>query len=176
MQQLQLTTLAVFILLSSGCSGAAPKSREVLFQSQQPGGTEDIFALRLLPHLGSRRQEVHGIGIWEWPLGHLRRGCRLGVRRRVVTLDTAYVDRPQWSPDGTALLLTVYPGTAGLYEEVPREYGSNLALLDLQSWRLSAVTAKQPRSDSPEIYIVRPDGTGLRRLTWNTYFDAHPSW
>lgn len=27
-----------------------------------------------------------------------------------------------------------------------------------------------------EIYAIRRDGTGLRRLTTNTYFDAHPSW
>lgn len=27
-----------------------------------------------------------------------------------------------------------------------------------------------------EIYVVRRDGTRLRRLTSNTYFDAHPSW
>lgn len=27
-----------------------------------------------------------------------------------------------------------------------------------------------------EIWIIRRDGTGLRRLTTNTYFDAHPSW
>ena len=27
-----------------------------------------------------------------------------------------------------------------------------------------------------EIWIIRRDGTGLRRLTSNTYFDAHPSW
>lgn len=32
------------------------------------------------------------------------------------------------------------------------------------------------RFDSLEIYVVRPDGTGLRRLTFNNYFDAHPSW
>jgi Tol biopolymer transport system component len=27
-----------------------------------------------------------------------------------------------------------------------------------------------------EIYILRRDGAGLRRVTTNTYFDAHPSW
>jgi len=37
-------------------------------------------------------------------------------------------------------------------------------------------TATHYRFDSLEIYIVRPDGSGLRRLTTNTYFDAHPSW
>jgi Tol biopolymer transport system component len=27
-----------------------------------------------------------------------------------------------------------------------------------------------------EIWVIRRDGTGARRLTANTYFDAHPSW
>jgi len=27
-----------------------------------------------------------------------------------------------------------------------------------------------------EIWVIRRDGSGLRRLTTNTYFDAHPSW
>jgi predicted dithiol-disulfide oxidoreductase (DUF899 family) len=30
--------------------------------------------------------------------------------------------------------------------------------------------------DSLEIYIVRRDGTHMRRLTHNGHFDAHPSW
>ncbi len=37
-------------------------------------------------------------------------------------------------------------------------------------------SATHYRFDSLEIYIVRPDGSGLRRLTTNTYFDGHPSW
>jgi len=37
-------------------------------------------------------------------------------------------------------------------------------------------TATHYRFDSLEIYIVRPDGSGLRRVTTNTYFDGHPSW
>jgi Tol biopolymer transport system component len=42
---------------------------------------------------------------------------------------------------------------------------------------------EQPDSagDSPgleryEIYLVRRDGMGLRRLTRNAWFDGHPSW
>ncbi len=27
-----------------------------------------------------------------------------------------------------------------------------------------------------EIWVIRRDGSGLRRLTTNTYFDEHPSW
>ncbi len=32
------------------------------------------------------------------------------------------------------------------------------------------------RFRSLEIYIVRPDGSDLRRLTTNEYYDGHPSW
>jgi Tol biopolymer transport system component len=37
-------------------------------------------------------------------------------------------------------------------------------------------TGWDTRLDSLEIYIVRRDGTHLRRLTHNGHFDAHPSW
>ena len=34
----------------------------------------------------------------------------------------------------------------------------------------------RPMLQNLEIWIVRRDGSGLRRLTTNGYFDAHPSW
>jgi Tol biopolymer transport system component len=34
----------------------------------------------------------------------------------------------------------------------------------------------EPLFDSLEIYVVRGDGSDLRRMTRNTHFDAHPSW
>jgi Tol biopolymer transport system component len=37
-------------------------------------------------------------------------------------------------------------------------------------------TADSPRLETLEVYVVRRDGTGLQRLTTNTYFDGHPSW
>ena len=33
-----------------------------------------------------------------------------------------------------------------------------------------------PLLESVEVYIVRRDGTRLRRLTTNTWFAGHPSW
>jgi Tol biopolymer transport system component len=63
-----------------------------------------------------------------------------GARRTVLVLDSAYADFPQWSPQGDELLITVYRGTAGLYETRRRKYGSNLALLDLRTQHLRAIT------------------------------------
>jgi Tol biopolymer transport system component len=63
-----------------------------------------------------------------------------GGRRTVLSPDSAYVDFPQWSPRGNELLITVYRGTTGLYDERRRKYGSNLALLDLQTLRFTAIT------------------------------------
>jgi TolB protein len=37
-------------------------------------------------------------------------------------------------------------------------------------------TDDQPRLEALEVYVVRRDGTGLQRLTTNTYFDGHPAW
>lgn len=49
-----------------------------------------------------------------------------------------------------------------------------------QSDRHAAPTTDPTRAgqmlQNLEIYSIRRDGTGLRRLTSNTYFDAHPSW
>lgn len=129
-----------------------------------------------------------------------------GARRRVLRPDSAYVDFAQWSPRGNELLMTVYRGTQPLYAPEPREYGSSLAVLDLGTGRFIAVTDSRglnnygrwsrdgrwivfqsnryesvrsdsvPLLESLEVYIVRRDGTGLRRLTTNTWFDGHPSW
>ncbi len=107
-----------------------------------------------------------------------------GARRTVLSPDSAYADCAQWSPRDNELLITVYRGTAGLYDESRRGYGSNLALLDLAlcGFERSPNEAALPdstddlsRHETLEIYIVRRDGTGLRRLTNNTSFDGHPS-
>jgi TolB protein len=47
---------------------------------------------------------------------------------------------------------------------------------DRHARNLPDSTGARPMFDSLEIYIVRADGGGLRRLTTNDYFDAHPSW
>jgi Tol biopolymer transport system component len=129
-----------------------------------------------------------------------------GAARTVLAPDSAYADFAQWSPRGSELLMTIYRGHQPLYAPEPREYGSSLAVLDLETGRFTAVTDSRglnnygrwsrdgrwivfqsnryettrsdsvPLLESLELYIVRQDGTGLRRLTTNTWFDGHPSW
>jgi Tol biopolymer transport system component len=41
---------------------------------------------------------------------------------------------------------------------------------------LSGATTQGEWFAGLEIYVVRRDGSGLRRLTHNDHFDAHPSW
>jgi Tol biopolymer transport system component len=60
----------------------------------------------------------------------------------------------RWSPDGEWITFQSDRHVAGLPDS----------------------TGRPALFDSLEIYIVRQDGSGLRRLTRNTYFDAHPSW
>jgi Tol biopolymer transport system component len=47
---------------------------------------------------------------------------------------------------------------------------------DRQAQPTTAHDGLQQLYKNLEIYIVRRDGSELRRLTENDYFDAHPSW
>jgi Tol biopolymer transport system component len=73
-----------------------------------------------------------------------------GTNERQLTDNTAMDARPAWSPDGKEI---VFHST--------RDFGA-----DGDTEDYSAV----------EIYVMRVDGTGMRRLTDNGFFDAHPDW
>jgi Tol biopolymer transport system component len=112
-----------------------------------------------------------------------------------------YLDCPQWSPKGDAIVFTIDPRKGDIWERWKRNplepWRSDLAILDLRSGQLRVLVGDHglnnyghwsrdgPRIDSLplgdrfrslEIYIVRSDGSKLRRLTTNRYFDGHPSW
>lgn len=103
--------------------------------------------------------------------------------RRVTPEDDGNYHFPDWSPDGTRLVLRV---------ATPKSKG--LAILDVDSGRLTPLTTNAvdnlPRG-SPvgdaiafttnrdgdwAIYAIRPDGTGLTRLTNSPGNDAHAAW
>lgn len=104
---------------------------------------------------------------------------------------------PAWSPDGSRLAVTNLGG-AGLGEFIGATHilkangtrGRSLfasgesPLFESEmdpAWspdgaRLAIVHAKNVFGFDADIYTVRPDGTGLRRLTHHPGFDAYPAW
>lgn len=103
--------------------------------------------------------------------------------RRVTPEDEGNYHFPDWSPDSTQLVLRVATPTS-----------KGLAILDVDSGRLTPLTSNavdnlpkwSPKGDviaftsnrdgDWEIYTIRPDGTGLTRLTNTPGNDAHAAW
>lgn len=111
-----------------------------------PRGSELLFTV------------FHGFGRsgWERPAFHSNLAVLdLATRRvRALTHDAGLTNYGRWSRDGRRVVF--------------------------QSDRASAPTTDPARAADMlqhlEIYVVGRDGMGLRRLTHNAYFDAHPSW
>ena len=118
-----------------------------------------------------------------------------GSRRRQLThFKGLGVGGPSWSPDGRLLafdspeagdwnIYVIRPDGTGL-RRVTESSGNDAR----PSWSCDGQwiafhsdrhflegELEDPR-DGFEIYVIRPDGTGARRLTTNTANDAHPDW
>jgi Tol biopolymer transport system component len=87
---------------------------------------------------------------------------------------------PRWSPDGRSILYS----TAAALRIVPRGGGPSRPVARLSSvwgasWsldgKLIAFTGSRPGESRAHLYVVRPDGGGLRRLTGEVTPDA-PTW
>ena len=111
-----------------------------------PSGDEILFTV------------AHGGGQsgWERPAFHSNLAItRLADRKvRMLTSDSGLTNYGRWSRDGRMVVF--------------------------QSDRASSparMTSDAPRMlQNLEIWVVAKDGSGLRRMTSNSYFDAHPSW
>ena len=119
----------------------------------------------------------------------------------VASTDSSVLGCPEWSPNDKSLLVSVYPnGTVdrahlAILDRATRvlvSLSTGPGVSNHPRWDRTGSWIVFQRSIEPssetdsvqrrrffnnlEIYVIRPNGTGLRRLTSNDYFDAHPSW
>jgi hypothetical protein len=162
------------------------------FTETSPTG-EGISSLNIMNSDGSDlRTLISGPGFWGGDAAWSPDGTRIGYWRGkdliIMASDgsgptTIYTTPPgpdiysggvRWSPDGTRLAFGEFghPGGQRLY--VIRADGSDLSLLRTNAWdamwapdsRMLAFTTSESeeRTDETDIYLIRPDGTGLRPL------------
>jgi TolB protein len=111
-----------------------------------------------------------------------------------------------WSPDGRSIAFSSWPDFVFPDRGTKPFESSSIFLVDLASNTIQQVTHLEGLSDRPrwsrdggwiafnstapvgtvpwsdtvsdrtEIYVVRPDGSDVRRLTSNRVFDGHPVW
>lgn len=113
-----------------------------------------------------------------------------GADRQIVSDESvgAYDDEPSWSPDGTQIIF-VRSGQQLIVVTVSERSESPLMNGDLEgeqgapSWSpdgsvIAFVSSHQidPDGYGKQIYTVRPDGSGLRRRTFDQAEKGNPTW
>lgn len=151
-----LGALALVPALLAAC--LSPEPRDILFQAQRPGGTEDIYALRL----------------------------RDGAIRRLVRADTfSSRSLAAWSPDGRAIAFTrEFGDTAQLYvldslSGTPRRIvGGTLGFIAFPDWSPDGtrILFSAGTHERYAVYLIGADGSGLRPLLRDTVTYRSPSW
>jgi Tol biopolymer transport system component len=102
-----------------------------------------------------------------------------------VTRTAAIEESPDWGPDGSLVYASNRGGTYELYVQKPGAAPRRLTHTRFRwqedrapAWspdgRWVAFSSTRPGFDNAELYRVRPDGTGLQRLTFTGGTDAQP--
>jgi Tol biopolymer transport system component len=152
----RLARTAAWAPLLAAC--LSPEPRDILFQAQQPGETEDIYALRL----------------------------RDGAIRRLVRADTfSSRSLAAWSPDGRAIAFTrEFGDTAQLYvldslSGTPRRIvGGTLGFIAFPDWSPDGtrILFSAGTHERYGVYLIGADGSGLRPVLRDTVTYRSPSW
>jgi Tol biopolymer transport system component len=145
-------------VLLTACLVGPPDTREILFQAQRPGGTEDIYALRV----------------------------RDGTIRRLVSADTfSSRSLAAWSPNGRSIAFTrEFGDTAQLYvldslSGTPRHIAMGLkGFLAFPDWSPDGTQLlfSAGTHEHYGVYLIHADGSRLRVVLQDSLTYRCPSW
>lgn len=108
-----------------------------------------------------------------------------GRRRSQLTFSRTMNMSPAWSPKSDMIAYSAFNGSnwaisairveTGTSRTVSRGYGQNLS----PAWNPvspDVIAFSSNRDGNNEIYLMRQDGSGIRRLTNNPWIDVSPAW
>lgn len=122
---------------------------------------------------------AHTGGYWQaWAMG------TDGVDARQLTTSAVDKTRCSWYPDGDALLVSTHAGevlrvdvASGREEKLPLPLSGMMdAALSPDGATIAFSLSPASSRDDNEIYVVRPDGTHLRKLTTEKGVQHQPTW
>jgi TolB protein len=179
-----LVTLAAAVALSASAAGAAPPIR---FVASSYGnvvlltGTGD--AVRNFGPGGSPAWSDDGSRIAFVRDGDVYAVGADGKGLTRVTSTAAIEESPDWGPDGSLVYASNRSGTFQLYVQKPGGAATRLTRTRFRwqedrspAWspdgRWIAFSSTRPSAFNQELYLVRPNGSGLRRLTFTKGSDS----
>lgn len=131
----------------------SPDGTRLVFVSDRNRGRNDLYVMN-----------VNGSGL-----------------RRLTT--TGHLEsEPAWSPDGKKIAFARYPSSNNNASRifVVNADGSDLRMLSSRPYEHSPTWSPDGRRiafvRTAELYIMRPDGRGVLRMTRNSWLDAGPAW
>jgi Tol biopolymer transport system component len=136
-----------------------------LYYCSDRGGSMNIWRVRIDPRTGKPRGEPEAFTAparFAGPMSISTDGRRIAYTQQYQTMS---IERVAFDPDREVISSLPQPVTQGSRMDWFPEYSSD------GQW--IAFSSLNPRED---IYLVRPDGSGLRRLTDDDFRDRQPRW
>jgi Tol biopolymer transport system component len=198
---LDVTAAAGYGAAGSGLSGYpdwSPDGRKIAFSQELPNGSVQIIVYDLAQQTAANITNDDSVDLhprWS-PDGHTivyaSNGSGGNIDIYTVDADNAVITRlttqpgweldPTWSPDGRKIAYTAYPaGIADVF--VMNADGSDAhdltndpRAVDYQpSWSAAGIAFASTRAGQ-QLYLIHPDGSHLRALTFGSSQNLDPRW